>query len=74
MTIAAMTTGTIPMPNTKREQLMGGHAICLTGYNDTTSLFTFTNSWGTYTGISGRFTIPYNYVGSSALAGEYFQF
>ena len=58
-TYQVMSTGTVPMP---KGAYLGGHAICLTGYNATTSVFNFVNSWGTYSGLSGHYTIPYNYV------------
>ena len=44
----------------------------VTGYNDATQTFTFYNSWGTYTGINGRFTLPYAYASNPKYAGEYF--
>lgn len=66
-TYTAMSTGVIPNPSGK---YLGGHAICLTGYtlgnNVNSSRFTFVNSWGTYTGLNGVFTIPYQYIGSYA--------
>lgn len=41
----------IARPTGKR---LGGHAICLTGYNSQTNLFRFDNSWGTAYGEKGR--------------------
>jgi len=73
MTTTVLTTGVVPLPQ-KSEQAIGGHAICLTGYNDATQTFTFYNSWGTYTGVNGRFTLPYAYASSPSYAGEYFSF
>jgi C1A family cysteine protease len=59
-------------------RLLGGHAICLTGFiqnvNPTLSTFTFCNSWGTYSGNLGMFTIPYAYIGNSSLSSEWYSF
>jgi C1A family cysteine protease len=52
-------TGNIPMP---AGDLLGGHAIVLTGYDDTKNIFHFRNSWGTGWGNGGYGTIPYNYI------------
>ncbi len=62
-------TGIVPMP-APDENLLGGHAILIAGYNDTTQMFTFRNSWGTGWGAKGYGFIPYAYLSSSALAGD----
>jgi C1A family cysteine protease len=56
---STIASGVIPMP---RGSYLGGHAITLVGYSDAAQRFNFVNSWGTYVGLSGLFTIPYNYV------------
>ncbi len=66
----SLNTGNIPMPNTSREQFLGGHAITLAGYNDSTSRFMFRNSWGTSVGAQGVFTIPYNYITNPSLCTD----
>lgn len=53
--------GDIPMPE---GEVLGGHALVLVGYNDSTSKFTFRNSWGTGWGDGGYGTIPYDYLTS----------
>jgi len=58
-TYQVMATGVVPMP---AGSYLGGHAICITGYDATRNIFNFVNSWGTYSGVSGHYTIPYNYV------------
>jgi len=56
---STLSTGVVPMP---KGYLLGGHAVCLTGFNDAKSTFNFVNSWGTYSGLSGHYTIPFTYV------------
>jgi C1A family cysteine protease len=73
MTNNVFVTGIVPSPS-KKDRLLGGHAICLIGYNDIYQRFYFYNSWGTYTGINGYFTIPYGYVSNPNYAGEYYSF
>jgi C1A family cysteine protease len=67
----ALKTGDIPMPNTRTERLLGGHAILMTGYSDETKLFTFENSWGEKVGNKGYFTLPYDYVLDSTLSSDF---
>lgn len=67
---SALRSGVIPMPNTQRERLLGGHAIALTGYDDDQQRFSFRNSWGSRVGQNGSFTIPYSYAASPFLAGD----
>ena len=66
----AIRTGNIPMPNVATEKNLGGHAILIVGYDDSTSTFKFQNSWGTYVGKGGYFTIPYAYLSNSSLSGD----
>jgi C1A family cysteine protease len=54
-------TGLIPLPG-KNESLQGGHAICVTGYNDTKKLFTFKNSWGDDWADKGYGYLRYEYM------------
>jgi C1A family cysteine protease len=70
----AASTGQIPFP-TKGEQVVGGHAIDIAGYDDklkiqnaapggaaTTGAFLIRNSWGTSWGQGGYGWLPYEYV------------
>jgi C1A family cysteine protease len=52
------TTGIIPLQN---DNIIGGHAVLLVGYNDTTGQFKFKNSWGTSWGDNGYGYLPYEY-------------
>jgi C1A family cysteine protease len=65
---AVARTGTVPMPKPK-EQLLGGHAILITGY--TSKVFRFRNSWGTNWGKNGYATLPIAYVLNSSLASDF---
>lgn len=65
---ATLKTGNIPLPNPSREVLLGGHCICLTGYDAT--CFLFRNSWGNSVGVKGAFRIPFNYITNVNLSGD----
>jgi hypothetical protein len=71
MTKSVARTGIIPMPNTKTENNVGGHCICIVGYNDTVQYFKCANSWGTSWGDNGYFYLPYEYVSNPSLAGDF---
>lgn len=53
-------TGILPMPS-NYEELLGGHAVLVVGYNDTKQMLTVRNSWGANWGDKGYFYMPYNY-------------
>lgn len=63
-------TGIVPMPK-KHEQQIGGHAVALVGYNNTTQQFYVRNSWGTDWGMAGYFKMPYGYVTNKDLADDF---
>lgn len=54
-------TGRINLP-TSADDLLGGHAISLYGYDDVSQEFLVMNSWGTEVGDKGWFKIPYRYI------------
>ncbi|MFA5099681.1 MAG: C1 family peptidase [Candidatus Omnitrophota bacterium] len=54
-------TGLIPMPQ-KGDEMVGGHAICIVGYNDKKSLFKFKNSWSSRWAQKGYGFLPYAYM------------
>lgn len=62
--------GIIPMPR-PHEELLGGHAILLVGYDDDSQLFKFRNSWGTSWGEHGYAYLPYEYVLDEDLAADF---
>ena len=55
-------TGIMPYPNTKRERLLGGHAVLLVGYDKRKKVFIARNSWGTNWGDKGYFYMPFDIV------------
>ena len=64
-------TGNMPYPNTKRESLLGGHAVLLVGYNKTKKVFIVRNSWGTSWGDKGYFYMPFNVVTNTSMSSDY---
>jgi len=65
---AAERTGVIPLPHTFWEQLLGGHAVTILGYDDANYRFLFANSWGTGWGEDGYGYLPYSYLTNANLA------
>jgi len=61
-------TGQVPVPNVRKESLLGGHAILVLGYDDRRKAFLCRNSWGTSWGLRGDFYLPYQYVTNRRLA------
>ncbi len=60
-TAASENTGIISLPKIK-DELRGGHAICIMGYDDEEGLFKFKNSWGSKWGGAGYGYLPYEYM------------
>lgn len=63
-------TGIVPVPNKTTESLLGGHELCLIGYDDTKKMFTVLNSWGSW-GDNGVCYIPYAYLADPDLGHEF---
>lgn len=63
-------SGIVPMPAAK-EQMVGGHANMLVGYDDAASRFLSKNSWGASWGMAGYCTIPYDYLTNPKLATDF---
>lgn len=70
-------TGVVPMPNTKVERILGGHAVVIVGFDDTRVMpdkskgcFIVRNSWGDNWGDHGYFYMPYAYV-TSKLSSDF---
>jgi C1A family cysteine protease len=58
----------LPQPG---EQVLGGHAVLATGYDDSQQRFLVRNSWGTGWGKDGYFSIPYAYLTNHSLASDF---
>jgi C1A family cysteine protease len=54
-------TGVVPLPKA-HDELQGGHAICIMGYDDSNKIFKFKNSWSRQWGDKGYGYIKYEYV------------
>ncbi len=54
-------TGIVTMPNTD-ETVLGGHAIMIEGFSDTSNHWICRNSWGSQWGDKGIFYLPYEYL------------
>ncbi|MCX5713005.1 MAG: C1 family peptidase [Candidatus Omnitrophica bacterium] len=54
-------SGFIPMPK-RNEELMGGHAICIVGYDSKLEIFKFKNSWGAKWADKGYGYLLYEYM------------
>jgi len=54
-------TGVVPLPK-KSEEALGGHAICVVGYDDREKLIKFKNSWSIKWGQKGYGFLPYAYI------------
>jgi C1A family cysteine protease len=63
-------TGHAPTPGTS-ERVLGGHAVCAVGYDDSKRWFICRNSWGINWGMSGYFTLPYDYLVNADLAADF---
>lgn len=71
MTANVAKTGNMPYPNTKRERLLGGHAVLLVGYDKIKKVFIARNSWGTNWGDRGYFYMPFNVVTNTSMSSDY---
>ena len=59
-------TGVVPLPK-PGENCLGGHAICVCGYDNATQRYLVRNSWGPHWGQEGYFTVPYAYFENPGL-------
>ena len=66
--------GIVPLPNTKKENLLGGHCVAIVGLknivvNGRSNLYiVFQNSWGTSWGDKGYGYFPVQYLQNSSLS------
>lgn len=66
-------SGMMPMPNKNAEQLLGGHAVCIVGYDDNLNggRFIVRNSWGTSWGDNGYFYMPYAVIQDPGMSSDF---
>lgn len=58
----------MPQPG---DQVLGGHAVVLVGYDDDSQRFIVRNSWGEGWGQAGYVELPYAYVTHPQLASDF---
>jgi len=63
-------TGIMPIPK-KGEQLLGGHAVALVGFDDNKQWFIVRNSWGEGWGDKGYFYMPYSFIQNPDMASDF---
>ena len=61
----------MPYPNVAKEQLLGGHAVCLVGYDDAHNWFIARNSWGPNWGDHGYFYMPYQVIRDTNMSSDF---
>lgn len=64
-------TGVMPYPNTSREQLLGGHAVLLVGYDKTRQVYIVRNSWGSNWGDRGYFYMPFQVIQNTGMSSDF---
>jgi C1A family cysteine protease len=62
--------GIVPMPM-PGEQMLGGHAVAIVGYDMAKRVFIVRNSWGSKWGDRGYFYMPFDYVLDPDLACDF---
>lgn len=63
-------TGIVHLP-TKDERMVGGHAVCAVGYDETKDYFIVRNSWGENWGDKGYFYMPFKYLSDRSLSADF---
>jgi C1A family cysteine protease len=67
---AVTRTGNVPMPD-GMERTLGGHAMCVVGYDNPKKVFIVRNSWGASWGKKGYGTMPYAYFTNTDLSADF---
>ena len=70
MSATVARTGRIHLPG-KSERMLGGHAVMAVGYQESTRMVLFRNSWGVAWGRSGYGQMPYAYLESRELSDDF---
>ena len=56
---------------TEKEQVKGGHAVCIVGYDESKQTFKVRNSWGEKWGDDGYCYFPFEYITNPNLASDF---
>jgi C1A family cysteine protease len=62
--------GVMKMPGLN-EQVEGGHAVCVVGYDQSARVWIMRNSWGTDWGDNGYFYMPFEYLLNANLSDDF---
>lgn len=60
-----------PIPNPSKEQLLGGHAVTIIGWDDNKKAFLIQNSWGSDWKNKGKFYMPYEMVTDNKFCDDF---
>lgn len=63
-------SGAIPLPS-RRDRLLGGHAMLVVGYDESSSQFIVRNSWGRHWGLDGYCLLPYDFALHPSLSWDF---
>lgn len=63
-------TGIVLVPNST-ERMLGGHAVCAVGYDNSKNALLVKNSWGNTWGEQGYFWLPYEYITNRNLSDDF---
>lgn len=63
--------GTINLPNKRTERIWGRHCVSIIGYDDVKRVFIMSNTWGSWWGNKGFFTLPYDYILDGELSADF---
>jgi C1A family cysteine protease len=69
LSAATTRTGVMPYPRPTERQL-GGHAVCLVGYDEARKVFIAKNSWGIRWGDRGYFYMPYQVIQNTMMSSD----
>jgi C1A family cysteine protease len=71
--VAVARSGMMPYPDKAKEALLGGHAVCIVGYDDNLNggRFIVRNSWGTGWGDNGYFYMPYRVIQDTSMSEDF---
>lgn len=63
--------GIMQYPDTRKEKLLGGHAVLLVGYDKAQQHFIARNSWGPWWGDGGYFYMPFEVIKNRSMSFDF---